>query len=161
MHQSAKVLLTLGFNSLAYVDLPPLGFYPQVRYRLFFLVQLPCFSPVKLAFSPWTISILLGKTNMFAMKTRILPGKTSIFAMPNQHFTRETAPVNRSGHRTRHRDGAVVDVLRCEGRCLLTASADGTVRLWDAETWIWQGSWQGSTGINYVNNNGLIWIIPV
>lgn len=29
------------------------------------------------------------------------------------------------------RDGAVLDVLRCDQRCLLTASADGTVRLWD------------------------------
>lgn len=40
------------------------------------------------------------------------------------------------------RDGAVLDVLRCEGRCLLTASADGTVRLWDAEHGAHLGSLQ-------------------
>ena len=35
-----------------------------------------------------------------------------------------------------HRDGVMLDVLRCEPRALLTASADGTVRLWDAEAWV-------------------------
>ena len=129
----SKVLLTLGFNSFAYVDLLPLGFYPQVGYRLFFLGQLPCFSLVKPAFPPWKISILPGKTSISAMQTSISPGET---------------PRSTASAIFRHRDGAVLDVLRCEGRCLLTASADGTVRLWDAETGIIVGSWQGSTGIN-------------
>ena len=31
----------------------------------------------------------------------------------------------------------MLDVLRCEPRALLTASADGSVRLWDAEAWVW------------------------
>lgn len=65
-------------------DLPPSGFYPEVGYRLFFLGQLPCFAPVKLAFSPWKTRILLGKTSIFAMQTSISPG--------------ETPPVNRTGH---------------------------------------------------------------